>query len=216
MLLEPRPAPYDPALVSDGGGLPFSPAALDAAPGHLQPDDPAVGALMAQLARQKSTKGSSAGPSLDGWRMLARSDSEVLFGHGVPPQLVTVAMHRGRRRDAWTSVAVTKGRPLRTVRDGVRASGWRLDPTREPAPGDTVLRVLVTEQTRSGGKRADDRLLAPDLHDGARELVLTMFVTPREGFQQPGMSSLETAARVLLPTPIGHRPVSDGALYERD
>jgi hypothetical protein len=42
----------------------------------LQPNDPAVDALIAQIARQKTPEGSSAVPSLDRWRMLARSDDD--------------------------------------------------------------------------------------------------------------------------------------------
>ncbi len=213
--LEARPAPYIPDLVSDGGGLPFAPAALDVPVDRLRRDDPAVGALLAQLARQRSRRDGSDEPSLDGWRILARGDRDVLFGLGRPPELLTVAMRRDRRRDTWTSVAVTRARPLRAQRDGVRASSWRLDPTRELVPEDTVLRVLVTEQTRAGGKRAGDRLLAPDLHERDDELVLTMFVTPREGFQSL-VPPVETPARVVLPHPIGQRPVIDGALYEPD
>ena len=214
VLLEPRLASYDPGLVSDGGGLPFAPAALDGPDGRLASDDPAVGALVARLARQKASQNQSGAPSLEGWRMLARSEREVLFGHGVPPQLVTLAMRRGRRGETWSSVVVTTGKPLRSVRDGVRASGWRLDPAREPTPGDTALRILVTEQSRSGGERADGRLLAPDLHDGSDELVLTMYVTPRPGVQQPASAILETPARVRLPQPVAGRQVSDGAIYE--
>lgn len=215
MVLEPRlTASAIPAMVSDGSGLPFPPAALSAPAGQLSPDDPAVDALIAVLARQKTAKDSSAPPRLDGWRMLARSADEVLFGHGLPPQLVTVALRRQAPRQTWTSLAVSRARPLRTTRDGIRASGWRLDPTREPGPEDTVVRVLVTEQTWAGGKRADTRLLSPDLHDGDDELVLTMFVTPREGFQTR-TANPETPARVTLPCPLGQRPLLDGALYDR-
>lgn len=213
MLLEPRPAAPEPALVSDGAGLPFPPSALDAPAGQLDPDDPAVAALSAQIARQTTATDSSSPPSLRGWRMLARSEDEVLFGRGLPPDLVTVAMRRNGPRQGWTSIAVSTSRPLRTTRDGVRASGWRLDPTCEPNPEDTIVRVLVTEQTWSGGTRADKRLLAPDLHVGAEELVLTMFVTPRPGFQVRSPNP-ETPARVALPEPIGRRRLSDGAIYD--
>lgn len=211
-LLEPRPASPEPQLVSDGGGLPFPPAALRAPAGGLDPDDPPVAALIAQIARQKPTEGAARMTSLDTWRVLARSDDEVLFGHGLPPHLVTVAMHRDARRKTWTSVAVGTARPLRTTRDGVRASGWRLDPTREPSPEDTIVRVLVTEQTWASGTRADTRLLPPDLHVGAEEAVLTMFVTPRPGFQVRSPNP-ETPARVALPGPIGRRRLIDGAVY---
>jgi hypothetical protein len=214
VLIQPQTAACDPNLISDGAGLPFPPSALGAQAGQLEPDDPAVGALIAQIARQKPSPGASSMPNLDGWRVLARCDDEVLFGYGLPPRLVTVAMRRDVRRDRWTSVAVSTGRPLRATRDGVRASSWRLDPTREPNPEDAIVRVLVTEQTWAGGKRADTRLLAPDIHVGAEELTLTMFVTPRPGYQMRSPNP-ETPARVALPSPIGVRRLVDGALYDR-
>jgi hypothetical protein len=213
VLLEPRPAARDPELISDGAGLPFSPAALGAPADPLDHQDPAVAALISQLGGQKAPEGDVPVPSLDGWRLMARSDDEALFGRGRPPQLVTVAMREDVRRRTWTCLAVTTARPLRATRDGVRASSWRLDPSSEPDPEDTVLRVLVTEQTWAGGKRADRRLLAPDLHVGDDELVLTMFVTPREGFQMRSPNP-ETPARIVLPSPIGQRRLIDGALYD--
>jgi len=55
--------------------------------------------------------------------------------------------------------------------------------------------------------------LVVDLHVGAEELVLTMFVTPRQGFQMRSPNP-ETPARVTLPSPIGPRRLIDGALYD--
>ena len=172
-----------------------------------------MAALTAQLTQQKAPDGASPSPSLDGWRVLARTDDEVLFGRGRPPQLVTVAMRHDVRRRTWTCLAVSTDRPLRATRAGVRASSWRLDPSREPQPEDSVVRVLVTEQTWAGAKRADGRLLVPDLYLGAEELVLTMFITPREGFQTRSPNP-ETPARIALPSPIGRRRLIDGARYE--
>ncbi|MGO9752209.1 MAG: hypothetical protein ACLP8S_25330 [Solirubrobacteraceae bacterium] len=224
-LLAPRAAPAAPELVSDGGGLPFPPAALAQAAGALDPADPAIDALLALIARQRKPKDAdytspapdawpAAPGSLDGWRVLARTDDDVLFGRGLPPRLLTVAMRRDAKRDKWTSLATNASRPLRSTRDGIRASRWRLDPTRATSPDQSVLRVLVTEQTFAGGKRADGRLLAPDLYVGAGELVLTMFVTPRPGFQTRSQNP-ETPARIALPGPIGTRALIDGALYPR-
>ena len=84
-----------------------------------------------------------------------------------------------------------------------------------PTPRTPSCGCSSPEQTRAGGKRAGDRLLAPDLHDGDGELVLTMFVTPRQGFQAL-VPPVETPARVVLAHPIGRRPVIDGALYPPD
>ena len=148
-------------------------------------------------------------------RLLARSDSEGLFGRGQPPELVTVAVQKHARRGMWQCSAVTKARPLRATRDGIRASSWRLDPNHELKPEDTVLRVLVTEQTFSGAERATGRVQAPDLHVDSEELVLTMFVTPRPGFQLR-VPNPETPVRVALTQPVGTRWVVDGALYGPD
>ncbi len=211
-LLEPRTVPRDPELISDGAGLPFSPAALGAAADQLDRQDPAVAALIAQLARQKAPPGGAPAPGLGGWRVLARADDEVLFGRGRPPQLVTVAVRHDVRRRSWSCFAVSTARPLRVTRAGIRASDWRPDPNVEPHPNDAVLRVLVTEQTWAGGKRADRRLLAPDLHMGAQDLVLTMFVKPADGFQIRSRNP-ETPARIALPSPIGRRRLHDGARY---
>jgi hypothetical protein len=212
VVLEPRLVPYEPELVSDGAGLPFAPAAIDAPAGQLDPADPPVGAFAAQLSRQKPAADGSL-PRLEEWRILARAEGEVLFGRGLPPRMITVAMKQEGRRRTWNSVAVTRFDALRRTRDGVRASSWELDPTQEITPEDTIIRILVTEQTRSGGELAHKRLLAPDLHDGDDELVVTMFVRPRPGVQMPS-GTLETPVRVQLPSPIGERLLVDGAIYQ--
>ena len=212
LVLEPRLVPYEPELVSDGAGLPFAPSAINAPAGQLDPADPPVGALAAQLSRQKPAADGSL-PRLEEWRILARAESEVLFGRGLPPHMITVAMRREGRRDNWSSVAVTSFKTLRRTRDGVRASSWQLDPTQQLTPEDTIIRMLVTEQTRSGGELAHKRLLAPDLHDGHDELMVAMFVTPRPGVGLPS-GTLKTPVRVRLPSPVGERLLVDGALFQ--
>ncbi len=224
-MLEPRLVSRSPELISDGGGLPFPPAALAGSPGLLDPEDPAVGALIAQINAQTDPTSGFRAPwkqdatpqpvpqSLASWRLLARTDGEALFARGQPPQLLTAAVRQDPRRGTWKCVAVTRARPLRAARDGIRASSWRLDPTAGPEPDETVLRVLVTEQTFAGAQRADGRVLAPDLHVDREELVLTLFVTPKPGFQVRAPNP-ETPVRVGLPHPIGPRRLSDGALYD--
>jgi hypothetical protein len=221
-LLEARAAPRPPELVSDGAGLPFPPAALAGSSEPLDPQDPAVAALIDQIApgatprgfraRRKRETPAPAPPRLDSWRVLARTGDEVLFGRGEPPQLLTVAVRQDARRRSWSCIAVSSGRPLRATRDGIRASSWRLDPTYPAEPEDTVLHVLVREQTFAGSQRADGRVLAPDLHLGSKRLVLTIFVTPRPGFQSRSPNP-ETPVRIALPQPVGARQLVDGALY---
>ena len=223
-LLEPRPAPRHPELISDGGGLPFAAAALAGAGEPLDPDDPAVAALLAHLTARTGPRRASrapwkravaaapvAGPSLEDWRLLARTDGEALFGRGRPPQLLTVAVRRAGRSRAWTHAGSSAARPLRATRDGIRASSWRLDPTREPQPGESALRVLVSEQTFASGQRADGRVQVPDIYIDDAELVLTIFVTPRPGYQS-GSRNPETPVRIALRHPVGRRRLIDGAL----
>jgi hypothetical protein len=236
VLLEPRPAPRLAAMISDGGGLPFPPSALEVAAAPLDPEDPAAAALIAHLATRGGAKPAAAKrsfaapwrrhappapqpaapqapaiPGVDGWRLLARTDDEALFGRGLPPQLLTVALRRESPRRGWSFAGSSAARPLRATRDGIRASSWRLDPRAEYSPDDEVLRLLLTEQTFAGGQRADSRVLAPDIYIDEGELVLTMFVTRRPGFQW-GSNNPETPVRVALGEPVGLRRLIDGAL----
>jgi hypothetical protein len=223
-VLEPRATGPVPDLISDGGGLPFAPAALAGPPGPLQAGDPAVAALVAHLTARTAPKRSRfkrgpgppppPPPNLAGWRLLARTEEEALFGRGLPPDLITVAVRVEGRRAAWSCFAESSGRPLRASRDGIRASSWRPDPSTEVPEDATTLRLLVTEQTFAGGQRASGRILAPDLYIGPEELLLTMYVTPLPGFKARSPNP-ETPVRVVLPEPIGPRQLVDGALYER-
>jgi hypothetical protein len=225
-LLEPRIGPRHPELISDGAGLPFSPLALAGTPPPLDPEDPAAAALLAYLTARSAPKRksplpwkravappSAPPPTLDGWRLLARSDDEVLFALPRAPALLTVGMRQAGRRHSWSVVGASSSRPLRAVRDGIRASSWRPDPTHEVSPEDTVLRVLVTEQTFASGQRADGRLLTPELFTDEAELVLRLFVTPRPGYQS-GAGNPETPARIALPHAVGSRRLIDGALAQ--
>jgi hypothetical protein len=220
-VLQTRPAQRYPELVSDGASLPFAPTALVGPPPLPDIEDPAAAALLAHLVSRAAPKRSArtlfkrpaqpeASPSLDGWRVLARGDSEALFARGRPPQLLTVTVRRGAM-GRWSYLSSRTAGPLRASREGVRASSWRLDPSHELDPAETVLRLLVTEQAHASGKRADGRVLAPDIYSDGDELVLTVFVTPRPGFQN-GLPNPETPVRVSLPHPVGPRRLVDGAL----
>jgi hypothetical protein len=223
-VLEPRPGPREPELISDGGGLPFSPAALAGPPAPLDPEDPAAAALLAYLAAHTKTERGSRAPwkrgapapapaSLDGWRQLARTDEEVLFALGHPSHLLTVAFRQDGRRQRWRNVGSNSARPLRASRDGIRASSWRVDPEHGPQPGETVLRVLVTERTFANGQRANGRVLTPDVYADEDELILRVFVTPRPGYQG-GAPNPETPVRIALPHTLGSRRLTDGALAQ--
>jgi hypothetical protein len=215
----------EPGLISDGGGLPFAPDIPFQPFAPLDPGDPPVAALIVQIDRGRRqaqpTRILRPKPKpppiettqkLTGWRELARTEDEVLYGRGRPPQLLTVAVRRGRL-GKWAPLGASNSRPLRAIRDGVRASSWRLDPTFGLSPELIALHILVTEQTMASGTPVEDRLLTPDLHLDSERVVLRVYVQPLEGYI--GRTSRhETAVIVALPEPLGPRQVIDGALYE--
>jgi hypothetical protein len=224
-LLTPVLTAREPALISDGGGLPFTPEAPLADFEPLDPTEPPVQALIAQidLGRKQAAKHglfrrSARLPTLDaaqkltGWRVLAVAEDELLYAKGRPPQLLTVAVKRAPR-EKWAAVGVSNSRPLRASRDGVRASSWRLDPDFELSPDQSELHLLVTEQTQATGRPAEDRMLPPDLYLGDDELVVRLYIKGVEGYVGR-TRRYETAVTVKLPQPVGERAVVDGALYE--
>jgi hypothetical protein len=223
--LTPLITAREPALISDGGGLPFAPLAPFAPFQPLDPSAPPIEALIQQidLGRKRATKRGlfRRGPSLPeldpaqklaGWRELAATEDEILYAKGRPPQLLTVSVRRNRS-GKWLVIGVSNSRPLRASRQGIRASSWRLDPDFELSPEQQEVHLLVTEQTQATGVPAADRLLAPDLYLGADELVLRMYVKSLEGYTGR-TRRYETAVTVQLPEPLGERTVIDGALYE--
>jgi hypothetical protein len=214
-----------PDLISDGGGLPFHPDRLTAPTPALDATDPAVQALLTQIdaGRRQAQPARLFRPrakpvpidtaeKLLGWRELARTDAEALFGRGLPPRLLTVAVKRGRR-NRWSPLGASNARPLRAVRHGARASSWRLDPGFVPGPDDLEVRVLLTEQTMASGTPAVDRLLEPELYLGADQAVLRLYVRPLAGYVGR-TAKRETPVIVRLPVPLGDRRLVDGALYE--
>jgi hypothetical protein len=224
-LLTPLLTTREPALISDGGGLPFAPAAPFAPFKPLDPGSPGVEALIGQIdfGRKQASKGGlfrrsgrlpelGSDEKLAGWRELAATQDEILYAKGRPPQLLTVAVSRGRR-DKWSVIGVSNSRPLRASRQGIRASSWRLDPEFEVSPDQSELHLLVTEQTQATGVLADDRMLAPDLYVGTEELVLRLYIKALEGYTGR-TRRYETAVTVKLPELVGERAVVDGALYE--
>ena len=225
-LLKPLLTNREPALISDGGGLPFPPAAPFAPFTPLEPGPAPVQALIGQIdvGRKRSGRRGilrrrpvSLPPLTDeqklaGWRELAATEDEILYAKGRPPQLLTVAVRRGRR-DTWAVIGVSNSRPLRASRQGLRASSWRLDPEFAVNPQDSQLHLLVTEQTQATGVLAADRMLAPDLYLGSDEVIVRVYVKALEGYTGR-TRRYETAVTVELPEPLGERPVVDGAVFE--
>jgi hypothetical protein len=225
--LQTVPGPDQPPLISDGGGLPFPPQALLDPFEPLDEADPDVAALRsylegrgaAQQPRRRPWRRRAAAPpppppgpvDLAGWRALSRAPGEVLYGRGVPPNLYTVALREETRPSRWIVLGSTFRTPLRATRDGIRASSWRVNPYHEPTPESTELRVLMREQGFAAAQFAHGRVLPPEIHLSPEQVILTLFVTPRDGWQNRSKNP-ETPVRITLPEPLGQRMLIDGAI----
>jgi hypothetical protein len=212
-----------PVEISDGSGMTFPPEALSAQHPPLDPEDPAVKVLIHQIDfsvkgphvklpwRRDPRSPDELAELLSGWRVLASAKDRRLFGKDSPPKLITVGVKR-ERRNRWAINGVSPARQLRAARGEIRASSFRVDPDQPPGPEDTLLRLLVVEQTRAGGRLAYGRFQAPDLYLDESEALLRCFVTPLQGWQA-GTRRWETPLLVRLPEPLGERQVVDGAIY---
>jgi hypothetical protein len=218
----PLPTRRLPTEISDGSGLGFSPETLTAELPPLDPEDPAVKVLIQQIDhsafgpqvrlpwRREHRSATELAALLDGWRLLASTQERRLFAKDVPPRMLTVGVQRKGKR--WEIGGVSPARQIRASRNGLRASSFRLDPEHPPTPQDSVLRLLVTEQTRGGGRLAYGRFQAPDLYLDEQEALLRCFITPLDGWQA-GTRAWETPVLVQLPEPLGDRRVVDGSIY---
>ena len=66
-----------------------------------------------------------------------------------------------------------------------------------------MVRIFVTEQTRSAGTLATKRLLAPDLHEGDDEVLLRTVRDARGPECRWPPRRPKTPVRIQLPSPIG-------------
>lgn len=222
--LVPVIAAAEPELISDGGGLPFRPGRAVEPFAAVDPADPAVAALLVQIDRGRRQSQPTrlfrakarpepmeAAKKLAGWRVLARTEEQALFGRGTPPHMITVAVKRGPR-NRWAPLGASNSRSLRATRDGVRASSWRPDPTSSLSPDATELRILVTERTMATGTPAAHRLLEPELFVDSERMILRVYVKPLEGYVGRTFR-YETPLIVRLPEPLRARELVDGAVW---
>jgi hypothetical protein len=117
-----------------------------------------------------------------------------------------------QRKDRWTVRALNVARQLRATREGIRASSFRTDPDQPPQPGDSLLRLLVSEQTLAGGKLAYGRFMTPEVFLDDHRALLRLYIKPQDGWQAR-TRRWETPVLVQLPVPLGEREVIDGAIY---
>jgi hypothetical protein len=196
--------------ISDGGPPAFKVADLNAPLGAELNDDPPAQVLRAFAA---DPGGAEAVPAT-GWRVLSRSNQEVLFACEEDGEHYLVRVERTPGGNWEWAESAYFFESFQAIRDGNPASEWCVDPAADPpSPADTELQVYVTETHCASGRSAEGRIERPDIFYSGPEVRIVAYVTRLRGTQTcPG--NPPTPAVFVLPESIGDRRLVDAGTYE--
>lgn len=202
--LEPGP----PVLACFGNELLFGRDDLDAPATAEQGAGPEAEGLRAVLGGGEELGGYPA----RGWRELARTEAEVLFATGEPPEdLLGLVLER--RGEAWVFRS-SGGCVPEVVRDGLARAEWRLAAgAPAPGPASEVVEVEVTERACAGGQSSEARVVGPEVAYGVDAVVVTFFVEPLPPGDVTCQGNPSSLRSVRLSESLGDRSLLDGGVY---
>jgi hypothetical protein len=195
--------------LSHEGPPAFRVADLHSPTGAEQADDPAAAVLRAFAA----DPGGAMDIPATGWRVLARTRREVLFGCEEDGEHYLVRVQQARNGSWERGTSSYFFESHQATRDGNPASRWRLDAASHPTPPNgTELHVLVTECHCASGRSAEGRIESPDVFYTDDEVRIVAYVTELRGPQRcPGNPA--TPAIFVLPEPVAERRLVDAGEY---
>lgn len=185
----------------------FQASALSAARGAERADDPAAAALQALISNGQGVVGM---PS-EGYRVLARSPNEALFGLGEPPELL-VAQVKKNAQGIWETGSNGYCSP-RPVKPGLRAGEWVVDPEKPLQGNGRSFTVLVSGSECSSGVGVKDRMERPIIEYADDSVTVTYFVRPPPPGFHTCPSDTPAASKVELREPLGKRRLLDGGFF---
>lgn len=148
-----------------------------------------------------------------GWRLVAATESMVEFlaiRAGAIEAEATLRLEAGQ----WKSFGWGDCAPRVLGPSGLNHVEWALDPAaRQPAAGDTRIKVLVSEVECSGGASLPDRLDRPVVIDSPDAVVVILFATPPgpPGVAYTCIGISPERVTLELDTPLDGRPLLDGS-----
>lgn len=195
----------DPLVQCGGGRVPMRLSALEHPP-ELAADDP----LQVAFDQQRDRWPHSSGP--EEWYLLVRLDEHATFATGHPPTAYVTMELEG---DRWVSKGSGGGgspcEPVALLPEGLSAVEWALDASYPaPAPGDTVLHVLVNRIECSGGQPVGDALVGPEVVERDGEVLVAFAAEALPSGSYTCQGTAPTPAEVMLDEPLPAGTIVDG------
>jgi hypothetical protein len=211
---EPFVRPFEPRpeVVGCGGQL-FSRAAMRSPGGAEKAPDPAAAALRQFFQRQGKDYRKGELPSHRGWRRLAATEQEVLFGWGPRAGRITYTVTAENKNGSWDVQYFGQCIPTLHV-PGYEATWWHLP--RLPSPRTNRLRIILETGSCSPGRAVADVRERLDHVEYARSgNMVRLLVLIRPPKLEPGYScagvGIDYVLRMRLPERIGRTVLLDAS-----
>ncbi|MGN6217763.1 MAG: hypothetical protein ACTHN7_12565 [Solirubrobacterales bacterium] len=147
------------------------------------------------------------------WRLLAEEKRWAEFGAGrLPDELEWIGVER--RRGHWSFASYTSRCEPASVRRGLEAITWTLDPD-QPQLNPKTRSILVDlgPSECSSGKPAAPRLQKPEFREQNGALLMGLWLRPLPPGGYTCQGIIEPPVRIKLPEPLGERDLMDGGTY---
>ncbi|MEO8184367.1 MAG: hypothetical protein ABI895_36580 [Deltaproteobacteria bacterium] len=145
------------------------------------------------------------------WLILRETGDQVLLVHQDEEGVSFMTVNRVG--GAWRWSGSQRGGPCPLyylMPEGLHAVDWRLDPEAPPDPGETRLKVLITERECVSGVYVGGRLRGPQVVMTEDAVRIAFAAVPPAGNAFTCPSNPETAVTVELPASLGDREIIEG------
>lgn len=146
----------------------------------------------------------------DDWLVLRNAPEQaVIVNH--QDDMTYAFMELSQVDGTWTWSGATSGScSLQyAVPDGLGRVNWRLDPTEQPNPESTQLRMLLSEEACASGQEIGDRLRGPQVEVTENSVWIAFAAVSLSG-AQTCPSNPEISVIVELPEALGTREIIGG------
>ncbi len=213
----------DPLVTCGGQGPSFSASKLWGPDDAQHANDPAARAFLADLEDPNGPPAAVGGPPINGWRIVAKSDTEALFVGGAAGHRWSNRYVQQKHTWHWAN---SSGCDVLTVEQpGLGVASVVLDADESIKRKTTTIHLFVQGVACNDGRSTTpSEVIGPKVHVDAHRIVVTAAVRPRGHTFQTCQGPIRIAGdgpprqvgaevTVELKAPVGNRPVLDGNRY---